>query len=56
MLPALLIIVVAGITRVTSRIVRGWVRRNVWTIIGCAHPFEKSAAGFEGASIHRLAS
>jgi hypothetical protein len=54
MSPAPLIIVVAGIARVTSRIVRGWVRRNVQVIIGGAHCFEKSAPGFEDAGIHRL--
>jgi hypothetical protein len=48
MLLAPLIIVVAGIVCVTSRIVRGgWVRRNVRTIIGGAHLLEKSASGFE---------
>jgi hypothetical protein len=47
MLLAPLIIVVAGIARVTSRIVRGWVRRNVRTIIGSAHPLKKSAPDSE---------
>jgi nicotinate-nucleotide pyrophosphorylase len=56
MLLAPLIVVVAGIARVTSRIVRGWVRRNVRAIIGGAHPLEESAPIFAGASIHRLAS
>jgi hypothetical protein len=48
MLLAPLIIVVAGIVCVTSRIVRGgWVRRNVRTIIGSAHPLKKSAPDSE---------
>src|SRR5215212_5067147 len=32
---------------VTSRIVRGWVRRSARAIIGSAHPLEKSAPGSE---------
>jgi hypothetical protein len=47
-----IIIVVVGIVLVTSRIVRGWVRRNVRTFIGSAHPLEKSAPGFENTSIY----
>jgi hypothetical protein len=45
MLLAPLIIVVAGIARVTSRI-GGWVLRIEWPIIAPAHPLEKSASGF----------
>ena len=56
MLLAPLIIVVAGIARVTSRIVRGWVKRNTREIIGSAQPLEKSAPGFRDTSIHRLSS
>ena len=54
MLLAPLIIVVAGIVRVTSRIVRGWVKRIVLVIIGGTHPLEKSAPGFAVTSIYRL--
>jgi hypothetical protein len=43
MLLAPLIIVVAGIARVTSRI-GGWVLRIEWPIIAPAHPLEKSAS------------
>jgi hypothetical protein len=32
----------------------GWVRRNAVLITECAHPREKSALGFVGASIHRF--
>jgi len=54
MLLAPLIIVVAGIARVTSRIVRGWVRRSVRALIGGAHLLEKSVPDFKDTSIHRL--
>jgi hypothetical protein len=54
MLLASLVIVAAGIVRVTSRIVRGWVRRNVRAIIGSVHHLEKSTSNYVIASIHHL--
>jgi hypothetical protein len=55
MLLAPLIIAVAVIALVTSRIVRGgWVRRNVGALIGSAHPPRKIRDRFWDTSIHRL--
>jgi hypothetical protein len=54
MLLAPLILVVAAIRPRHFALRGGWVRRNVRTILGSAHPLEKSASGFEDASIHCL--